>query len=99
MTHRRSIEANVRGAGLTWKQKQELRERRMRMKALDAEIKKAREEEEAARKERRKQSIIRKKQNIAKNTVVQQITDKKKIRHMTKKQYRQLRQFHFDEIE
>ena len=96
---KRSIAANVPTAGLSWKEKMEMKEQRKRMKALEDEIKQRNAAEEAARKEKRKQTIIRKRENALKNTVVQQVTNKKKIRHMSKKDFRKLCQYHFDEIE
>lgn len=89
----------MKSATLSWKQKMEDKAHRKMLKAMDDEIKAQRAEEERKRKEARKQSIIRRKQNIAKNTVVQQITNKKKLRHMGARQFRQLKNFHFDEIE
>ncbi|BFU18363.1 hypothetical protein EHI8A_063510 [Entamoeba histolytica HM-1:IMSS-B] len=96
---KRSIKDNVAMAGISWEEKMEMKKRRQMMRALDEEIRTRQAEEEAKRKEARKQAIIRKKENIAKNTIVQQITNKKKLRHMSGKQFRQLRTFHFDEIE
>ncbi|EDR27349.1 hypothetical protein, conserved [Entamoeba dispar SAW760] len=96
---KKSIKDNVVTAGISWEEKMEMKKRRQMMKALDEEIRTRKAEEEIKRKEARKQAIIRKKENIAKNTIVQQITNKKKLRHMSGKQFRQLRTFHFDEIE
>ncbi|ELP91428.1 hypothetical protein EIN_155350 [Entamoeba invadens IP1] len=99
-THqKRSVNFNVNGAGMSWDEKMAIKARRKIMQKVDAEIMARKEEEEAKRKEARKESIIRKKQNILKNTVVQQVTNKNKIRHMTPKQYKQLKSYHFDEIE
>ena len=95
---KKGIASKVKNAALTWEEKQQIRERRKMMRAIDDEIMARKAEEEAKRKEAKKQAIIRKKQNIAKNTIVQQVTNKKKIRHMSAKQFKQLKSFHFDEI-
>ncbi|KAL7713197.1 Coiled-coil domain-containing protein 86 [Entamoeba marina] len=96
---KKTITHKVKQAALTWEEKMEMKKQRLAMKALDDEIRQRKQEEEDLRKEKKKQAIIRKKQNVAKNAVVQQVTNKKKLRHMSSKQFKQLRQFHFDEIE
>merc|ERR1712137_287109 len=74
----------------TWDKRQELREERKRIKQAEKELKEKKENEKAERKRRREENERRRLENERKSEQVQKITNTRKLKKLTKKQWRSI---------
>ena len=75
---------------LSWDKKQAEAAKRKQVKELENEMKAESVKEIEERKERRRKNLKRKQSNIQKSSVVQQITNSKKLKKLNKKQRQKL---------